>query len=231
MSTRKNLIIAAIFCLTSSLVPFGLAVAQIPGGSGAAPGGGPGHDGFGRPPMERAFHDGNFGRWWHNPHLSQALNLTDDQKQKMDDIFQQNKPGLHGLFESLRQQEALLGPMIGADQPNEDQVLAQIDKVAQARADLEKANARMLFDLRKTLTPDQWQKLKALHAEHREQMRQGGPDAWHGHQPGPPPPDGQAPNGPPPAPQNGAPPPQGDAQDGPPPALGDVAPPSLAPQL
>jgi periplasmic protein CpxP/Spy len=209
MSARKNILIAALFCLASS----GLAAAQSA----------PGQDTGGRPPMERTFHDGHFGRWWNNPHVSQALDLTDDQKQKMDDIFQQNRPALNDLMGNLKRQETLLGPMIGADQPNEDQVLAQIDKVAQARADLEKANARMLFDLRKTLTPDQWQKLKALHAQHRaEMMQRGGAGEWRHHgQPG------QVPPGPPPGP--GSTPPQGSGPDGP--APGDGAAAAQAPQV
>jgi TonB family protein len=39
--------------------------------------------------------------------------------------------------------------------------VAQIDKIAQARAELEKANARMLLGIRRVMTADQWQKLKA----------------------------------------------------------------------
>jgi Spy/CpxP family protein refolding chaperone len=185
--------------------------------------------------MERAFHDGHFGRWWHNPQLAQAIGLTDDQKKKMDDVFQQHRQNLVDMNGNLEKEEQLLKPMIGADQPNEDEVLAQIDKVAQARAELEKANARMLFDVRRTLTPEQWQKLKALHEEHESRMRQNrdgqdGQGAWHHHgQPG------QAPAGAPPAPgapPQGGTPPQGDAQDGPPPAPGDGAPAiPAAPQL
>jgi hypothetical protein len=38
--------------------------------------------------------------------------------------------------------------------------MAQIDKVADARADLEKANAKMLLGIRGVLTPDQWTKLR-----------------------------------------------------------------------
>jgi len=48
-----------------------------------------------------------------------------------------------------------------ADQPDEARIVAQIDKVAQARAELEKANARMLLGIRRVLTPDQWKKLQA----------------------------------------------------------------------
>ena len=40
-------------------------------------------------------------------------------------------------------------------------MLAEIDRVAQIRAELEKANARMLLGLRRVLTQDQWQKLQA----------------------------------------------------------------------
>lgn len=132
--------------------------------------------------------------------------------------------------------------MIEADQPNETQVLAQIDKVAQARAELEKADARMLFDIRKTLTADQWQKLKALHRQHQEErMRRGdqGPGEWR-HRPGggpeqgaPPPngptPDGAAPQGP--APQGAPQPPQGDAQDAPPPPGNGAPGAQAAPQM
>ena len=212
MGHRNKLIFAAIFCLATS----GLAVAQ---GPGDGPGGGPGGGAFGRPPMERMFHDGGFGRWWNDPRLSQALALTDDQKKKMDDIFQQHRLNLIDLDANLQKQEVILGPMIGADQPNEDEVLAQIDKVAQARAELEKANARMLFDVRKTLTPEQWQKLKALHAERRDHRMadgrgrdgKGGPGMWRQHRQGPAPngagPDGTGPGAPgsaPPPPQDGA---------------------------
>jgi periplasmic protein CpxP/Spy len=228
MQRRNRFLFALIVCLVSS----GLAAAQGPGGPGSGPGA-PGHDGWGRPPMERTFHDDHFGRWWHNPHLAQEIGLSDDQKKKMDDIFQQHRLNLVDLNANLEKEELLLKPMIGADQPNEDEVLAQIDKVAQARAELEKANARMLFDVRRTLTPDQWQKLKTLHEEHeaqRQQLRDGqdGSSGWHRHgQPGQGPP--VAPMPPPPGtmqPQGGA-PPQGDAQDGPPPGDGAPATPAV----
>ena len=41
-----------------------------------------------------------------------------------------------------------MGPLMKADTPNRSAIEAQIDKVVQARADLEKANARFLLDVR-----------------------------------------------------------------------------------
>ena len=205
MQRTSKFLVLALFCLTAG----GLGFAQSPG-SGPVPPGGPGDHGWGPPPMEHTFHDEHFGRWWNNPKIAQAINLTDDQKKKMDDIFQQHRLKLVDLHANLEKQQIMMRPMIEADQPNESQVLAQIDKIAQARADLEKADAHMLFDIRKVLTADQWQKLKALHEQHREEMmRHGdrGDRGWRqrGRGPGA---DGAAPDNPPPAGPDAPKPPQ-----------------------
>ena len=164
--------------------------------------GGPG----GPPPMERAFHGGGPGRWWDNPNIAQQVGITDDQKKKMDDIFQQHKLQLIDLKAVVEKQEAILQPLIGADQPDESKILSQIDAIAQARAELEKANARMLFGIRTVLTPDQWKKVRAMVRERMDQrmdrgdgMRKWGPRGEGrggpgGGQPGP---DGGAPPAPP----------------------------------
>ena len=70
----------------------------------------------------------------------------------------------------MQKEEAILEPLLEADRPDETQVLAQIDRVAQARAELEKSNARMLLGFRGVLTLEQWKKLQAEgprgHGEH-----------------------------------------------------------------
>jgi protein CpxP len=79
----------------------------------------------------------------------------------MDDIFQQHRLKLIDLNASLEKEEAILEPLVGADQPDDNKVLPQIDRVAQARAELEKANSRMLWSVRRVLTPEQWKKLQS----------------------------------------------------------------------
>lgn len=111
------------------------------------------------------------GKWWKNPRLAKRLNLTDAQISKMENIFQNHRLQLIDLHANLEKQEVILEPMINADHPNEQQTLAQIDKVAQARAELEKSNARMLFAIRNVLSPEQWKQLQAERASrrHREE--------------------------------------------------------------
>lgn len=142
------------------------AVAQGPGGMGPGMGMGP-H----RPPMEREMGGpgGQFGRWWNNPRLVEKFKLTDQQRKTMDDIYEQHRLKLVDLHANLEKAELEMEPLIGQDQPDETRILSQIDKVAQARAELEKANARMLLDIRKQLTPEQWKDLKTAWAARREE--------------------------------------------------------------
>jgi Spy/CpxP family protein refolding chaperone len=158
----------------------GVAWAQDPAVAG--PGGGPGF-GQHRPPMERSFGaEGEHGRWWNNPKVIDKLKLTDTQRKGMDDTMQQHRETLVDLHGTLEKAELELEPMMKEDQPNESQILAQIDKIAQARAELEKANARFLLAIRSKLTPDQWKQMQADRAARPHGEWQGGP---HGNwQPG-----------------------------------------------
>jgi len=155
----------------SLTVKLGLAIAGVLlAGTALAqePGGGPGA-GFGdhRPPFERALGgQGEHGRWWNNPKTAERLKLTDAQRKAMDDTLQQHRETLVDLRGSLEKAELELEPMMKEDQPNESQILAQIDKVAQARAELEKANARFLLAIRSKLTPEQWKQMEADRASH-----------------------------------------------------------------
>jgi protein CpxP len=189
-----------------ALLMTGMAMAQGPGMGAGAMGGGPmgapgqGMDGH-RPPFERAFGGrGIEGRWWNNPRIVDRLKLTDDQRKQFDQILLQHRETLIDLHANLEKAELALEPLVRNDQPNESAILAQIDKVAQARAELEKANARYLLALRSKLTPDQWKMVQQFR-ENREQMRgnwgPGGRDR-DGRGPGGPGgrgPDGRSPDG------------------------------------
>jgi Spy/CpxP family protein refolding chaperone len=166
--------------------------------------------------MEKAF-GGAGGRFWNNPRIVAQLNLTDDQRKAMDGILQEHRMHLVDLQANFKKAELEMQPLMKADQPNQGAILAQIDKVAQARAELEKANARFLLALRGKLTPDQWKQLRTMRENHMDRGRDGG---WGqgGQRPGmggpgnqfhrqmPPPPPDIAPQdtpapAPPPAPQ------------------------------
>jgi Spy/CpxP family protein refolding chaperone len=120
--------------------------------------------------MERAFGpQGDHGRWWNNPKAVERLKLTDEQRKAFDGILLEHRKTLIDLRASVEKTELEMEPLMSADQPNEAKILAQIDKVAQARAELEKANARFLLAIRNKLTPEQWKQIQAFRANHEGQ--------------------------------------------------------------
>ncbi len=164
--------------------------------------------------MERSFGFAN-GRFWNNPDIVKQLNLTDDQRKAMDGILQDHRMKLIDMQATLQKAELEMGPLMKADTPDRAAIEAQIDRVVSARADLEKANARFLLDIRMQLKPDQWKQLQTMHQNRMQHdgMGERGRGQWghdgrgpgmggpgnqfrrpngqfHGPQAPPPPPDG-----------------------------------------
>ena len=99
------------------------------------------------------------GRWWDDKEFAQELGLSAGQARKMDGIFQANRGTLLDLYRSLQQQESILERLTTGTRLNEEQILQQIDRVTSARGTLEKANARMLLQIRKQMTDEQIESL------------------------------------------------------------------------
>lgn len=186
--------------LAALLLMSSLSLAQMPAGGGPGPGGPP--EGRGRMSGPRAGRSGPMGRWWKNADVVQKLGLSDEQVQRIEKIFQDHRLRLIDVRANLERAEVTLQPMIESDSPDEAAVMKQIDKVAAQRAELEKANAQMLFAIRRVLTPEQWKKLQALQPQGRTRMgipgappmgggrRGGGPGPGAGPGPGGTPPAG-----------------------------------------
>jgi Spy/CpxP family protein refolding chaperone len=95
------------------------------------------------------------GRWWDDRKTIKKLNLRTEQQQRMDTIFESNKGTLVSLYDNLQREQQRFVQMPREDLQDETKVFAQIDRIAQARADLEKANFHTLMQIRKELDPDQ----------------------------------------------------------------------------
>ena len=157
MKTIASLALVIVFC--------GLAIAQEP----PPPAEGPSTRMS--PPMARrvvarepgmVYRVSGPGKWWKDSALMKKVGVSDEQIQRIEKIFQDHRLELIDLHAALEKQEVILEPLVEADQPEEAQVIAQIDRVAQARANLEKSDAQMLFAIRRVLSVDQWKKLREL---------------------------------------------------------------------
>ena len=172
----------------------GIALLSAPVFAQAAPSQinqGPGLPDQGMRPMMRegGRHEGGFGMgmmmppgmWWKNPDVVTRLSLTQDQQKRMDEIFRQSRIQLVDLKATLEKEQINLEPLLNQNPPDEGRTLAEISKIADLRADLEKANAKMLLGLRGVLTADQWTKVQERHRGERMQHMDG-PEGFRGQQ-------------------------------------------------
>jgi Spy/CpxP family protein refolding chaperone len=142
---------------------------QFPGPGGGPGGpGGPGMGGnqprpgqAGQPPEPRpGLQLGPPGRWWDDRGIAKSLKLRPEQQTRMDAIFEQNRAALLTRFETVHQAEAQMEELSKSSTPDEGALFAQIDRVSQARAELEKATTHMLLQIRKEMDADQIKKLE-----------------------------------------------------------------------
>jgi Spy/CpxP family protein refolding chaperone len=100
-------------------------------------------------------------RWWDDKHYAKALHLRPDQKKRMDGLFDENRTNLVNRYAALQQEEQKMETLSHAQTLDEAALFAQIDRVAQARADLEKATTHLMLQVRKEMDADQITRLDA----------------------------------------------------------------------
>lgn len=160
----------------------GWAFAQEPSGPPAGPDQGPPPEMMPPPegpPPRMGPHEG--GPWWNNPQLRLKLQLSDEQIQKIDKIARDQHLQEIDLRADVEKQDALLSALMESDAPDKSQALAQVDRLSEAHARLEKSQVETLLATRRVLTAEQAKKLRDL------PPRAGGPG------PGAEPPEGAPP--------------------------------------
>lgn len=169
---------AFCLCLLAGMGLPHAAIAQHRGGMPAAHGrfggaggfarsrGGPPPDVHDQPPVNTVrggLELGPPGRWWDDKHFAKQLHLRSDQQRRMDAIFEQNRTALLKRYETLQQEEQRMETLTHASTLDENALFSQIDRVEQARADLEKANTHLLFQIRSEMDADQLTSLEEQH--------------------------------------------------------------------
>ena len=100
------------------------------------------------------------GTWWSNAALLTELGLTDVQKARIQSSFDSHRQGLVSSKEALEKEELQLSRLLEAESLDRPAVMGQINRVIQARAEMERTNATMTLEMRQQLTRDQWMQLQ-----------------------------------------------------------------------
>lgn len=100
------------------------------------------------------------GRWWDDKHFAKTLQLRPEQQRRMDAAFETSRSVLLKRFGDLEQQQSRMETLVRAKNLDEGALFAQIDRIAEARAELEKANTHLLLQLRGEMDADQIARLE-----------------------------------------------------------------------
>lgn len=100
------------------------------------------------------------GRWWDDKHFAKDLKLRPEQQRQMDAAFEDHRGSLLKSYQGLQQEEARMEALSRAKALDKAALLSQIDRVAQARAELEKANTRYLLQIRSAMDAEQINRLE-----------------------------------------------------------------------
>jgi Spy/CpxP family protein refolding chaperone len=153
-------------CLAVIVLSAAAAYAQDAPPQGGRDGGGPEHRmmRMAPPPFD----------WWRNSEVAQKLNLTDQQKQQLEQVFTQAKLQLVDLKGAVEKEEIKLQSLMNADPMQENLVLAQIENVQAARSKLGKNFALMALNFRKILSAEQWKLLQQQDIVRFHRRHEGG---------------------------------------------------------
>ncbi|HOX44130.1 MAG TPA: periplasmic heavy metal sensor [Myxococcota bacterium] len=103
--------------------------------------------------------------------IMKDVGLSDGQIKQIEELhFKAEREKLEIRYELEKARLELQQLMIAA-QPEQGAVFSQLDKIGAVQTRLKKNRVGLMLQIRKLMTPEQWQKMEAIQAEHRMQKR------------------------------------------------------------
>ncbi len=112
------------------------------------------------------------GKWWKRPRISEQIGLTGEQQDQIEKIFVRSRTKLIDLRADLEKKQLLLGEAMEDKSAERRDVEKKIELVENARAELQKARALMILDIKQVLKPDQWERLLRMRQNARGRIRE-----------------------------------------------------------
>jgi Spy/CpxP family protein refolding chaperone len=116
--------------------------------------------------------------------LKDKVGLSDAQIDQIQKLQYQADRDKLDIEHEMRKARLDLEQAMQAERPDRAKIFGQLDKLGQIETQMKKNRVGLMLEIRKLVSPEQWQKMEELHAEHkmqrrarRMQNRRAGPDA------------------------------------------------------
>ena len=111
--------------------------------------------------------DRPFGKWWQDPRMCDQLNLTDEEKNKLDEYYTDSRRRLIDLKSRLEKERFELDTLLESEEVDNDAVRHQFEKLEQARSKLSEERFNFLMKSRTILGNKRFQEVKRMYKKER----------------------------------------------------------------
>ncbi|HVT48572.1 MAG TPA: hypothetical protein VHD57_12335 [Vicinamibacterales bacterium] len=119
-------------------------------------------------------------KWWDDPEVKQALDLTDAKSKKIETMYQDRLHEAQPWVDEFLRQNAKLQHMTADRVADEETYRVQVSRVESLRARLIESRTVMIYQFFRELTPDQYKKLQDITDRKFHSGDRGrGPDPRH----------------------------------------------------
>ena len=108
------------------------------------------------------------GKWWKSRQIIADLKLIPSQVTQIEKLFLEERKRLIDLKAEAEKQELSLESLLEAETLDQQKLEAQINRVNEAKAELNKARLLMQVKIWQLLTPEQRQQIRAWQAKRPE---------------------------------------------------------------
>ena len=105
------------------------------------------------------------GKWWHNKSILAELELTDTERQVLDEKYTENRRKMIELKSEIEKHRFELELLLGAQDLDKQMIMERYDSLEQTRTKLSKQRFAMLMEVRETIGAERFQELKAMHRD------------------------------------------------------------------
>ena len=113
------------------------------------------------------------GKWWRLPQVAKALDLNEQQKGQLDDLYVKSHRKMLDLKAAVQKERFELDNLLEKQALDESAVMTQYEKLKKARIDMGDERFRFLLEARKIIGSERYQQLKVLFKEFRGKRHHG----------------------------------------------------------
>ena len=112
-------------------------------------------------PLLAAGQDVPAGKWWYNPKIQKNLNLSQEEVDRLDQLFADSRSRLIKFKSDVESEQFELDQLLSKKKVNDADVKKQFQKLEQARKNLANERLEFVIGVRNILGANRFQELKS----------------------------------------------------------------------